>query len=271
MAPSDDRARVQHSFHSHATEYDRYASVQKRVVEKLAHLIATGNAPRRVLDVGTGTGALVAALRPRLAGAWCAGLDLAFGMCRTARERGAVGAGGALLAGDAEALPFRGDSFDLVVSASVFQWLADPVTAFSEALRVLRPGGTLHFALFGESTLHELRTAYHRAYASLGLGEEQRTRSFHSQADVKEALVAAGFSSTEVWSEREMITYPDVPALLRAVRGVGAGATSAPATRGLAERRVMLTMMDIYAREYGTEEGIPATYEVIYGVGRKRG
>jgi malonyl-CoA O-methyltransferase len=268
MAQATERIRVQHSFHAHAQEYDRHACVQKRVVGKLAHLVAAGGgAPGRVLDVGTGTGALVTALAPLLAGARFTGLDLAFGMCRTARDQGVE----AVISGDAEALPFRADSFDLVVSASVFQWLASPVTAFAEALRVLRPGGTLRFALFGEATLCELRTAYRRAYASLGLGEEQRTRSFHSCAEVGTALAEAGFSAPEVWSEREVLAYPDVAALLRAVRGVGAGATAPPATRGLAERRVMLTMMDLYSREYGTQEGIPATYEVIYGVGTKRG
>jgi malonyl-CoA O-methyltransferase len=173
------------------------------------------------------------------------------------------------LAGDAEALPFCGGVFDLVVSASVFQWLPDPAAAFAESLRVLRPGGTLRFALFGAATLHELRTAYHRAYAAAGLGEERRTRRFHTGSQVTEALAAAGFTGTRVWSEFEELTYPDVAALLRAVRGVGAGATAPPATRGLAERRVMLDMMAIYRQEYGREEGIPATYEVIYGEGTK--
>jgi hypothetical protein len=31
----------------------------------------------------------------------------------------------------------------------------------------------------------------------------------------------------------------------------------------------MLDMMTIYRREFGSAEGIPATYEVVYGIGWK--
>ena len=272
MTELDERMRVQRSFHAHAAEYDRHACVQKRVVAQLTRLVAAeGGEPRRVLDIGTGTGALVTALIPLLPAAWFAGLDLALGMCRVARERFAGCGRGVVFAGDAEALPLRDDIFDLVVSTSVFQWLADPVPAFAESLRVLRPGGRFCFALFGSATLHELRDSYRRAYAATGRGEEHRTRRFRTATEVEVALAAAGFAATRVWSDLETLTYPNVAALLRAVRGVGAGATSAPATRGLAERRVMLAMMDFYRRDYGRGEGIPATYEVIYGVGTKQG
>ena len=44
---------------------------------------------------------------------------------------------------DAHALPFGDESFDMVVSASTFHYLARPTEALEEMARVLRPGGRL--------------------------------------------------------------------------------------------------------------------------------
>ncbi|RII27372.1 MAG: malonyl-[acyl-carrier protein] O-methyltransferase BioC [Geobacter sp.] len=265
-----DRRRVRTSFHRHADEYEAYADVQKRVVVRLAGMLA-GEVltPVDVLDIGTGTGMLLRSLQRQYPPARLIGLDLALGMCRTARQ-GFDGSDRAnVLAGDAERLPFRDDSFDLVVSTSTYQWLEEPTVAFAEALRVLRPGGFFCFALFGGKTLHELRSSYRQAHKAICHTEESRTHTFFTREQVQDALIRAGFASPRASSELEVELHADVPALLRAIKRVGAGNAAPAKGRGLAERRIMLEMMDIYRREHAADGFIPATYEVIYGVGRK--
>jgi malonyl-CoA O-methyltransferase len=263
-----DHSLIRESFHRHASEYDTRVVVQKRVTARLAALLdAEVASPRRLLDVGCGTGNLLALLRARYASAELTGLDLAPGMLASAREKLGDDPLVTLVEGDAERLLFPADSFDVVVSTSTYQWLDDLPAAFRQVFRVLRPGGLFRFALFSEGTLRELRDSYAEAERSCGFTPGERTHRFRSLRDVSAALEAAGFDAAEVTSEEEREWYPTVPDVLRAVRGIGAGTAAAPVSRGLGERRVMLRMMEIYHERFGTGSGVPATYSVVYGRG----
>jgi malonyl-CoA O-methyltransferase len=261
-----NRQSVQKAFTLHAGEYDDHSIVQKRVVERLAEFLrASAVIPRRVLDIGSGTGMLLGEMIRIYPATDLVGLDLAFGMSLKARANLAARPLTNLLTGDAAALPFKDHSFDLVVSTSTFQWLDSLDRAFAEAFRVLAPGGCFVFALFGGETLHELRGSYRCAWETSGRGPEERTRSFHDASAVETELDRTGFINARVWSESEVEHHSDVPALLRSLKRIGAGNDVPLKSRGLAERRVMLEMMEIYRRKYVVDGLIPATYEVIYG------
>jgi malonyl-CoA O-methyltransferase len=264
-----DRNRVKQSFDRHAAEYDTHACVQKRVVSRFAGMLRGLPSPRRLLDIGSGTGMLLRNLARLYPETSLVGLDLAFGMSLTARANLTDTPSVTLLTGDAERLPFEDHSYDLVVSTSTFQWLESLGRVFAESYRVLAPGGQFAFALFGELTLFELRTSYRRAWEHAGRGPEERTHAFHPLAEVESALGRSGFGELMVRSELEIERHADVPALLRSLKRIGAGNAAPAGSRSLAERRVMLDMMDIYRREYAVDGFIPATYQVIYGMGRK--
>jgi len=95
----------------------------------------------RVLDVGCGTGVLLQRIQHAQPGVRLAGVDLAPGMLAQARAR--LPNEVALLAADAEALPFPAGSFDAVGSASSFHYWPSPRRGLEELRRVLRPDGQL--------------------------------------------------------------------------------------------------------------------------------
>jgi len=52
-----------------------------------------------------------------------------------------------IVVADGEALPFADDTFDIIYSANVIEHCNEPVKVLSEAVRVLKPGGILHFEM----------------------------------------------------------------------------------------------------------------------------
>jgi malonyl-CoA O-methyltransferase len=255
-----DKRRLRASFSRSATAYDARATVQRRVRERVLALLAEA-APgaRRVLDVGAGTGALLARLAEERPGLAAAGVDLAPGMCAAAR---AAAPGAHVAAADAEALPFRAGAFDLFVSTSTFQWLPRLGPALAEARRVLEPGGVLCLALFGARTLVELREAW-RAASSPIAGD--RTHAFLGREEVAGALEAARFRGATVLEEDLVEWHEDARAVLRGLKEVGAS-SAVPGRAGLGGRARTLEMLRRYDEAHAGARGVPATYHVVYAL-----
>lgn len=266
---SIDTRQVRRHFSSHAEEYDRYAVVQKKVVVDLLELLqGCGKIRGPVLEVGCGTGTLSRQISNLLPGFPLTVSDIAHGMTRHAAR---TVPGIAAVDADAQDLPFMNGGFGLVLSSSVYQWVNDLPRAFAEGYRVLAPGGRFAFALFGERTLHELRESHRLAVAETGGSRPSHAQDFPAGGEVRCALVAAGFEDVLVRSVYEVERHPGVENLLRNLKRIGAQNAAGRRPLGLGSRRVTQRMIHLYRERYGREGSIPATYEVIYGMGRKKG
>jgi malonyl-CoA O-methyltransferase len=262
-----DRRKVKRTFHRHADAYDRFASVQQRVVRRLMDLLEAhvGVEPRTALDIGCGTGALSGALKGRYPQALCCGLDLAFNMVRQASAKN--GKDCLFVNGDAEQIPFRGSSFDLVISASTLQWLDSLDGCLEECRRVVKKDGLIAMAFFGGTTLWELQESYREALSRRASGDDPRIGRLHrfiGVEAVRRALDRLGAGQALVASDIEMDFHPDVWGLLTSIKGIGAGTASRAGAGGLGWRGILNDMSEIYRRRFLADGMIPATYEVIY-------
>jgi ubiquinone/menaquinone biosynthesis C-methylase UbiE len=106
-----------------------------------AALEAVDPKPRKVLDLGTGTGEGAFVVARRLPDAEIVGADLAERMLEQARRRMPPALAGRVRfeRADASALPYADGSFELVTHANMIPF-------FDEVARVLAPGGQALFA-----------------------------------------------------------------------------------------------------------------------------
>lgn len=117
-----------------------------RAYRRAARLLVAAAAPQRVLDVGTGTGAMAIAIKQSVPAAEVHAVDPGERMLDAARMNG-VRAGTVVhfRSGWAQSLPFADDEFDVVTFAAVLHHIpvAQRSAAMLEARRVLRPRGRL--------------------------------------------------------------------------------------------------------------------------------
>ena len=95
----------------------------------------------RVLDSGTGTGALAFAIAPLVHEV--VGVDLVPELLDEGRSRAGEFPNVTFVEGDATHLPFEDASFDLAGSVRTLHHIARPELAVSELARVTRPGGSV--------------------------------------------------------------------------------------------------------------------------------
>jgi len=260
--PELDKRRVRESFTRAAHTYDTAAVLQREIADRLLErLDVVRLIPRRILDVGCGTGYDVHLLSRRYRRARVTGLDIAEPMARRARRR--AGAWNRLIGrcafacGDAERLPVATASIDILLSNLSLQW-CDPPTVFAEARRVLRVGGLFMFTTFGPDTLRELREAWQTVDAT------PHVHGFLDMHDLGDMLINAGFADPVMDVERVTLTYSDVIEVLRDLKRLGAHNMAATRARGLTGKARFARFRAAY--EAMARDGrIPATYEVVYG------
>jgi malonyl-CoA O-methyltransferase len=176
-----------------------------RVEESAMEELWKGLPAARALDVGTGTGRNLALLERGTEGI---GVDRSTAMLKRA------GASLAVVAADAEALPFDAETFDLVLSSLMAGDLPDLSRFTCEAARVLRRGGSLVYSDFHPSWVER---SWQRTFESAD-GRKWRI-PYHSHAleDHRAALRTARLEA--VAFDEPVLGGVPVLVVLRAVKG----------------------------------------------------
>ncbi|MDE1166998.1 MAG: malonyl-ACP O-methyltransferase BioC [Pseudomonas sp.] len=251
-----DKRQVAASFSRAATSYDSVADLQRAVGSALIERLPAMAQPARWVDLGSGTGYFSRALAERYGADAGTAVDIAEGMLRHART---LGGASHYVVGDAERLPLRSASVDLMFSSLAVQWCSDFASVLSEALRVLKPGGTFAFASLCVGTLQELRDSWQ---AVDGMVHVNRFRRFE---DYQQLCAASGLQLSTLTRLPHVLYYADVRGLTHELKALGAHNINPGRPGGLTGRARMTGLLEAYER-FRQPQGLPATYQVVYAV-----
>lgn len=247
-----DKKTIRLRFARAAATYDQQAVIQQRVAERLLALLDRHPppGPRRLLEIGCGTGILTAALARR----YRVGLETLYANDIVpefevpVREKAGNTANLVFLPGDIETIALPA-GLDLIISSSTLHWLHDLPALLARLHERMTAGGTLCFSVYGPKNLQELREV-----AGIGL-------DYASVAGLRK-MVGRTFRVLACEEELLSVRFADPRTLLDHLRRTGVNALApAPWTR---KRLDDFTRQ--YRRRYGGPDGVVLTYHPIYCV-----
>lgn len=241
------------------TSYQDAEFIKLRVIEDIEdRLLATARKFSRALVLGGYNPALAERIQP-----YCDTLiETDFSPARLARDRKPK------LVADEEWLPFRDNSFDLILSPLSLHWVNDLPGTLIQINRCLKPDGYFVGVMPGGASLNELRQSLLRAEDELTGGAEMRVSPFADALDMSGLLQRAGFALPVSDRDRLTVRYANMFDLLRDLQA--AGETYAPhqtARKGLS-RRILMRAAEIYAEDFSDPDGrIRVTLELVWMTG----
>ena len=247
---------MQSAFARAAASYDEAAVLARETGRRLAERLDWVKlTPVCMADMGCATGDGIRELIRRYPAALPLAVDYAWPMLLATRAHSPWlerlrRKGPRLMNADLRQLPLAGDCLDLVWSNLVLHWLDEPLVAFRELHRVLRPGGLLTFAALGPDTLKELRQA-----GATGL------RTFADMHDLGDQLLAAGFAEPVMDMEMITLAYGRPRQLLADQRHLGV-------RDGLFGRMGWRQWRQVFRRwqaQAGADGRLPVSFEIVFG------
>ena len=194
------------SYDTIANAYERIWSARFQAVARQLLAAAPPGEGSRLLDLGTGIGAVASALGSKARSLrTIVGCDLSLAMLSTARHRVPDLR---LVVADVVRLPFRDASFDVATANCVLSHLADYPRGLTEVVRVLARPGAFAASSWGPSTDPYAAAWKQLLEAAVGADTAQRTADtvvpsegyFSSPENVLRAFLDAGFTTARAES-----------------------------------------------------------------------
>jgi ubiquinone/menaquinone biosynthesis C-methylase UbiE len=239
----------------------------------IAQRVAAGN-PARVLETAAGTGIVTRKLRDALpARARLMATDLNPPMLEIARGKFGAGEQVEFLPADAVALPFSDASFDAVVCQFGVMFFPDKAKSYSEAYRVLAPGGCYVFSVWDAHRYNPFGRIAHEIAGRFFTADPPQFYnvpfSCHQIDPIKEALIAAGFRDINVEVVRLEKEIPDAAVFARGLVFGNPLIDQVRARGGVEPELIVDAMAKALRDEFGADPGRMPLQAIVFSATRR--
>lgn len=257
-------SKIKHSFNTAASNYDANAVLQHEVGNRLIDRLEFFTLkPKKILDLGMGTGKTTALLAEKYPSADIYGLDFAHNMLEIANNTNLKPYNNtSLLCANINSLPIASDSIDMIFSNFTMQWCENITELFKECRRVLKNDGLLFFSIPGPDTLYELREAMRLADPNY-----DHVNNFIDMHDIGDILVQSKFAHPVMDNDIFTLTYTSVKNIIQDLKSIGANIhLGSNSRKTLFSKEKFQKLCSEYENiRDPIDNKLPLTYEVIYG------
>ena len=189
-----------------ADAYDRFMGRYSTLLSPQLADLAAVHGGQRVLDVGSGPGALTAELVTRLGPESVTAVDPSEPFVSAARARNP---GVDVRRASAEALPFPDGGFDAALAQLVVHFMSDPVAGLAEMARVTRRGGVVAACVWDHAGGHGPLSVFWTAARELDPNlDDESTLAGAREGHLAELFASAGLHEIEEASHVAGLEHP---------------------------------------------------------------
>ncbi|MCA1930833.1 methyltransferase domain-containing protein [Rheinheimera sp.] len=247
LALTDDIAR---HFSRARESYEHAARLQRLVAAKALTLLTP--TAGLLLDLGSGPGWFHPKLKQHCSE--LIALDLSHDMLQKTR---AAQQATLVFQADAQSLPVASTGIDRVFSSLMLQWCEQPGLVLQEIHRVLKPGGSAVISTLLDGTLQEFKLAWSQVDSHqhvnkfLPLDFYQQLKCQHPELGLR------------LQTETVQLDYPDVLALARELKDLGANTVTQGRNKALTGKQRWQKVQHAYPSR-SIDGQIGASYQVLY-------
>lgn len=245
---------VQETFDKVSSTYNTYNAVNEEIAHRLTDRLEDLKRPfNTILDLGCGTGTVKQNIHKQNPKSQTINVDISHGMLKHAQ-------GQKVQANAEDILPFRDETFDLVISNMALPFINDIPKFLHLAGKSLKKDGLFLASTLGLESFNELRQSFE--FAKM---EGAHIFPLPDVRSVGAALQRRGYALPVVDRDLMTISYPNLKSLYEELTNIGARNLNPNRFKGLTGKRKWKKMEEFYQNNFTLEDGtIAVTLEVIY-------